>query len=819
MTNSSVYLGGNFTTAGLGNLSGSGGTVYLTGTINNTGTTLVLNGSAVSPEYKLQGATINGGTLSTPNGGELTATQAGGTLSGVTVAGTLFTGQIVRTYVDIQDGLTLAAGGVVTMYGNGVLDFLGSQSLTGTGTVDFEDNLVIDGVQKGLYVPNSGDTLTIASGVLVHGITGFVGSTTGGFVTNDGTIAADGGGTITVENDTNFSGGTLTGGSWQVGGTSSLDLLGAGISTNAADILLSGAGAQFNQNTSSSPALAAFVTNAAAGSFTIEDGTNFTSASAFANAGTVTVGSSSTFSPGGTGNIYTQTGGVTNLASGTLGATGASVIIDGGSLSGPGTVMGNLTNAGEVDLGSAAGTLTVSGTYTQFTDGTLTLKVGGTAAGSQFDQVNVSGTTALSGTLDVSLSNGFAPGLGTSYAVLNFASVTGSFSTFNSPQIDGLAAFSTSFTATSLNLVAATTAPDLAVGTITIPSQGTAGQDITITYTVNNLETAAATGRWTDSVYLSSGTNLSASTLLIGRVAQSGTVTGLSSYTGTLTAALPGVIEGLYYVIVVVDSGLQLPDLNRVNNVAASATTIDVTLPAVALSPAGGPLSPVTGTLAPSQDLYYQLSLPPENAVQVTLTTNSPGGAELYEGYQYLPDSGQFDQHAFNATSSQQQILLTSPQAGTYDFLIQSDASTDVSYSLTASLLPFELTSVTPNTVANAGNVTLTLQAANFAPGSTVTLISGNTTVAASQVQFQSNSELYATLDLSNVASGVYNVQVSDSTDTTSQSQALNVVSGSAGQLAIQVLMPTAVRAGAVFTAQVVYTNEGLTNLVAPSST
>ena len=303
-TSSTVnVLSGTF--AGLVTLTGSGGIYNITGTLTNSGT-LALSGSAISPTYKLQGGTINGGTLSTTDGAELTATQSGGTLNGVTLAGTLFTGQIINTYVDIKGGLTLATGGLVTMYGNGELDFVGSQSLTGTGTVDFADNLIIansfnpSGL-KGLYVPNAGNTLTIASGVTIDGDTGFVGSTTGSFITNNGTIAANGGGTITVQSDTNYSSGTLTGGTWQVSGSSTLDLVGASISTNAASILLSGAGAQFNQNTSSSNALAAFTTNAAAGSFTIENGANFTSAGTFTNSGTVTIGSGSTFAPGGTG--------------------------------------------------------------------------------------------------------------------------------------------------------------------------------------------------------------------------------------------------------------------------------------------------------------------------------------------------------------------------------------------------------------------------------------------------------------------------------------------------------------------------------------
>ena len=65
----------------------------------------------------------------------------------------------------------------------------------------------------------------------------------GGTIDNQGIIAADGGGTITVYGFTNFSGGTLTGGTWQAAGSKSvLQLKGADIKTNAANLLLDGAG-------------------------------------------------------------------------------------------------------------------------------------------------------------------------------------------------------------------------------------------------------------------------------------------------------------------------------------------------------------------------------------------------------------------------------------------------------------------------------------------------------------------------------------------------------------------------------------------------
>ena len=43
-TNTSISLGGNYSTAGLGGLNLSGGTVYLSGTLNNSNASLVLDG-------------------------------------------------------------------------------------------------------------------------------------------------------------------------------------------------------------------------------------------------------------------------------------------------------------------------------------------------------------------------------------------------------------------------------------------------------------------------------------------------------------------------------------------------------------------------------------------------------------------------------------------------------------------------------------------------------------------------------------------------------------------------------------------------------
>ena len=510
-----IDLGGAFDTSIVGTITGVGGLINFTGTLTNDGT-LTLDGSGIAPQYSLLGGTISGGTISTPGGGELVATRSGGILDDVTLAGTLFVGQVISTFIDVRDNLTLE-NGTVTMQGNGALDFLGSQTLGGPGTVDFADNPPTEN-QKGLYVPDAGDTLTIASGVLIHGNAGFLGNASGGLVTLGGTIAADGSGTITLQGFTNFAGGTLTGGTWKAVGVGTLRLLGANVSTNAASIVLDGASATIDSSTGTTSALAGLITNVASASFTLQDGAQFVSAAPFTNAGTLTVASARTFGLAALGATYTQTGGTTNLSSGTLGTTGNQIDITGGTLSGTGTINGNLTNGSDVDLGSSPGTLAISGNYTQSSAGTLDLKIGGATAGTLFDQVNITGTAALSGTLNVSFTNGFAPGSEESFDVMNFAGSSGSFLTFHFPSIDGSPALITNAMQTSLNLIAVTTAPDLAASDVSFtPAQALLGGMITVDYSVTNLGTVATTaGSWTDSVYLSTTTTVDANAVAAG---------------------------------------------------------------------------------------------------------------------------------------------------------------------------------------------------------------------------------------------------------------------------------------------------------------
>ncbi len=60
-------------------------------------------------------------------------------------------------------------------------------------------------------------------------------------------------------------------------------------------------------------------------------------------------------------------------------------------------------------------------------DALLEMELGGTAPGSEHDQLNIGGTATLSGTLDIQVIDGFAPRVGDSFTILTYAVRSGTF--------------------------------------------------------------------------------------------------------------------------------------------------------------------------------------------------------------------------------------------------------------------------------------------------------------------------------------------------------------------------------------------------------
>jgi len=98
------------------------------------------------------------------------------------------------------------------------------------------------------------------------------------------------------------------------------------------------------------------------------------------------------------------------------------VVATGGTIGGAGKVGGNLSNSsGIVAPGQSIGRLSVAGNYSQAASGALAIEI---ASLSNFDVLNVDGTASLSGSLMISLVNGFQPSSGNTFDVVAASSLT-----------------------------------------------------------------------------------------------------------------------------------------------------------------------------------------------------------------------------------------------------------------------------------------------------------------------------------------------------------------------------------------------------------
>ena len=196
-TNVSVTLGGSYVLNNLGSFMAGGTTVFLTGTLTNSGTILSVNG--LGRLWILNGGgTILGGTVLATNGASLIIGSGGATLNGVTLNGALDVGNYYNNVgVNITNGLVLNGTALVgnpTNSANGGLSFYGTQSLTGSGTVVFGNCSSYS--YNTLRTPLASSTLTIGTGITVTGQNGVIGyaSAWGGSqsvtVINQGVIAA-----------------------------------------------------------------------------------------------------------------------------------------------------------------------------------------------------------------------------------------------------------------------------------------------------------------------------------------------------------------------------------------------------------------------------------------------------------------------------------------------------------------------------------------------------------------------------------------------------------------------------------------------------
>ncbi len=408
----------------------------------------------------------------------------------------------------------LSSTGVTTISGGGTIRLTGSfgnTRITGSGTLTNADNTIsgtgnfgangLAIINQGIVQAGAGEALTVdptnaGAGVAAFENQGTVRAENAGVVTmtgngngefgGSGTFEALDGGSIvfdSVANVQNIDGGELNSGTWraidngaganirvQNDNTSLINKIGS-----TAAVELSGANSSFTVR-SGNVAIDSSL-NEIEGSLTLRNGRTMNlSGSLLSSGATVLDGAATVLSVAGD---YTQTSGSLSLLDGaTLELAGTLSDIQGGLVEGNGFINGDIINSGGlVTPGNSAGLLSVNGDYFQGAGGGLTIEIGGLIAGSDFDQLQVSGDVNLDGTLFVELLNAFSPLASESFTILTGNSVSGNFANaMTSVAVLGGGSFDVTYTGNSIVLSNFTAVPEpSAVGLLSLVALTLAG--------------------------------------------------------------------------------------------------------------------------------------------------------------------------------------------------------------------------------------------------------------------------------------------------------------------------------------------------------
>lgn len=129
---------------------------------------------------------------------------------------------------------------------------------------------------------------------------------------------------------------------------------------------------------------------------------------------------------GAMGSVDVSDSGRINIGSGTIADVPLNTLRvgPGGTLAGTGTIIGDvLVDGGTVNPGASPGSLRINGNYHQLSNGTMIMEIGGTAPGTQYDQLLVTGSVLLEGAVNISFIDGFLPQPGDAFDLFGGATV------------------------------------------------------------------------------------------------------------------------------------------------------------------------------------------------------------------------------------------------------------------------------------------------------------------------------------------------------------------------------------------------------------
>lgn len=355
---------------------------------------------------------------------------------------------------------------------------------------------------------------------------------------------------------------------------------------------------------------------------------------------------------------------------------------------------------------------------------------------------------------------------------------------------------------------------DLTVLPPDFPQSANVGENVQISWELQNIGQNVAQGSIKDAVYLSMDSIWSSDDIMLGSVQYAVSLVANGQEQRSVTFPLQGVPTGDYYVVVRTNILNALNENSYTNNKAVSLMTMHVDYPSLYVD------QEEQVQLNSGQSVYYKLEVGPEyehQTLSCKLTAPTPNVSNgLYIAYSSAPSASNFDWSATVPYNQEQEILIPSLKQGTYYIMVTGQTIDNSSQNVTilASIINFEIISVNANSGVNTGSVTTQIIGAKFDTIMDFRLANSNGYLPAEKVFFHNSTETYATFNLRDQETGVYDMVAElPGGIITVKGQAFVVEHGLPAELLSNIIAPASVRNGNTFTVTIEYGNNGSTDL------
>ncbi len=300
---------------------------------------------------------------------------------------------------------------------------------------------------------------------------------------------------------------------------------------------------------------------------------------------------------------------------------------------------------------------------------------------------------------------------------------------------------------------------DLIVENIMKPDTVLLGYTLdTAKWVIKNISANAAIGASSDGIYLSAGSVLDSTAVLLGIKNKAINMAPLAMDTINMAPLVTNVTEGNYNVIVKTDLLNNIVESNKDNNTGVAVSQLYVKVNEL-------PLNVLTPNTLHNVSRFYKLIVPDSLSGATILVTLKSGDSltmknQMFIGKGYVPSAAHFDYTYSTSNYGNQDIVMTSVTPGVYYITIRCVSANPVVQNITlkAVKLPFAILNVHTNSGGNSGNVTIKISGSLFVNNMTAMLSKPGTTINASAVYYTNSTVVYATFNLQGKPLGIYDV-------------------------------------------------------------